>query len=537
MPSFEYSFALATIVVLLGSVAIGTLLGVAGLVMYARSRRGEEWPRVARRVAWCGALAWALSLVPFYLGVWMTKADGHWPEKDDSLAPRMLAFVLPPLATGLLATALGIGRRRWLLAAYLPLSLLTVGWLALLIARYPHGADGPPPARPLPPLRRVEVEVLAPIQTIRGDYAPSHRPDLIGLATLGVDRYDVTVRFPDGRSVRRTVREVSIRSEDGVVIGVTLKPMLVSRPGPQARDELLRCLEEMGMPPDERMRGRIDQMPSYPPIHAHMDLPDDTSVEVSMWEAGDDRWVFSLSFHAAIETYMGLVHIPAGLAGSGRSGLAADITAGDAMAGDHGPARPVGVELGGRIEAVSGVALSDDVVERGSTLFVEGATALGVRLPSGGTLRLPARHVEVRTERGVVLAVYAWPLGRALPFDEAVGEARRALEAAGIEPSERMLEQVAGWPPDAPGYEGMPAPAGYEHPTDPPAFPLQAYPPTYIGRTPIGRDDGRVEVLIRPHPDGGWLTCLIFEASREARRKAEEANREAVEARVAGPKG
>jgi hypothetical protein len=378
-----------------------------------------------------------------------------------------------------------------------------------------------------PRLRQVSVELLGRAEAIEGMEFRVRPDGEKGLYLRVEEPCEATIRLPGGRELRQVVKYLSVDVSHGVIVGANFTPQMRALPYKECLSELHRCFESLGITPDKRMREMLSYWPKpenapndIPRIssqvqRAAMDITEDTMIYVMMQRADVGGWFFDLSFDATTEARMGLrIPLPQQLAAPLKP-TASEKPVDDDPLSSSATARKITVNLAGPVDDVSGVYLPTNAVQRRSaTLDVFGPTDLSINLASGKTLRLAARYVVIRANAGFVLDVYALPFNRPVPFAEAKAELLRNLDALGITPSERMKQQMAEWPEDAPGFKG------------------KIYPPTYITRTPIGQDGDRVEILIRPHPDGGWFPQLIFEANKEARRLASEASEKFVSERA-----
>jgi len=124
---------------------------------------------------------------------------------------------------------------------------------------------------PAPRPRRVAARLLGPAGEIAGVDVPG---DLTGRNEVYLrvsEPADVTVTLPDGRKVRLLVKYVSLNVDRGVVVDVHLLPLMHSVPYKEAVAALRRCLEDLGVVPDARMRAMMaawpDDAPGFDPVN------------------------------------------------------------------------------------------------------------------------------------------------------------------------------------------------------------------------------------------------------------------------------
>ena len=158
------------------------------------------------------------------------------------------------------------------------------------------------------------------------------------------------------------------------------------------------------------------------------------------------------------------------------------------------PPRRVAVRLLGPAEAITGIEAPKGVARRNGTyLHARDPADVTVRLPGGRAARVWSKLTSVHVDHGVVVDVDLLPLPEAVPFREAVAELRRLMREMGIEPDERMREQMAAWPDDS----------GY-----------------FTYRTGVNLSESvKFSVDVRPTPDDNkFYLALMFSAIGDAQR-------------------
>jgi hypothetical protein len=188
--------------------------------------------------------------------------------------------------------------------------ILVVGSMGLILMDdKPSTTRAPRPPQP----RQVSVGLLGPVETITGMEMPKGQADQRGVYLRVQEPADVTVQLPGGRTVQTQVKYVSVNVENGVVLDVHLLPLMRSLPYKEAIAELHRCLDRLGISPDDQMRKMMAEWPDdalgfdpvkrpgfYPHSYrAGMSLSESASLMVKMRSADDGGWFFVLTFEAA----------------------------------------------------------------------------------------------------------------------------------------------------------------------------------------------------------------------------------------------
>jgi len=169
--------------------------------------------------------------------------------------------------------------------------------------------------------------------------------------------------------------------------------------------------------------------------------------------------------------------------------------------------RQVSVVLLGPASTITGIDVPPGLAQRNAEyrtrLRANEPSDVTVELPDGTRKRLPVQYVSINVNAGTVVDINLLPLPKSVPFKQAVAELHRLLEVLKTEPDERMREQLAGWPNDAPGFDPVQRPGFYPH--------------KY--RAAVGcTDDVRLFVELRAADDGGWVLALTLEGTGPKRR-------------------
>jgi hypothetical protein len=180
------------------------------------------------------------------------------------------------------------------------LVVLTSGPLLVLGRRCmssQKGAHQPPTVR---------VALFGAVAEVTGVEVPQAVADGRQPAFQVQDPSRLEVTLPDGSAKSLSVKTAIINTRDGTVVDIDLLPLMRSLPFKQAVRELHRCLGEMGITPDARMRRMLRGWPDDAPglqsgisphtYRAEMAVADDAVVLVKARPSADGGWFLVVTF-------------------------------------------------------------------------------------------------------------------------------------------------------------------------------------------------------------------------------------------------
>jgi hypothetical protein len=372
--------------------------------------------------------------------------------------------------------------------------------LAMIYGNYPPGLAQAPP---LP--RTVSIQLLGPAEAINGMEVPR------GLANKGStylriqERAKVSVRLPGDRTIRQEVNYVSVHIDHGVVVDVTLLPLVKSVPFRDAVAELRRLMQLMDIKPDERMRAEIA---SWPDESGHFISRTRTELdEASVFEVyvrpvdTDGTFYLALTFAASVkagaiaEAAAKLITVPASPPAAGSRGRPKRVEL-EAKTGKRIP--EVSLALLDSVRRVSGIWMHEALPKASMyTPEILQPHRLGVFLPGGRSLNQTVSGMAFLSSHGVVEGIYARHPSRPAPYPEALADLRRTIKELGLKPDGAMRAQMAHWPAEEP-------PTG----PDTNRYDIRAAMPL--------SEAVRLELRILPDPKGGWYYLIMFDGTPEA---------------------
>jgi len=152
--------------------------------------------------------------------------------------------------------------------ALVPISLAAVFVGSILMLAVTRVMDGQ--TKPVAP-RTVRVPLLGAASKVEGVAVPG------SVATGRITSFQfkepsiLAVALPEGRVMTLPVKTAFININYGIVVDVDLLPLMHSVPYKEAVAALRRCLEDLGVVPDARMRAMMaawpDDAPGFDPVN------------------------------------------------------------------------------------------------------------------------------------------------------------------------------------------------------------------------------------------------------------------------------